>query len=142
MLKHLSFIALITLAACDKTVESEPLVDFPVPALRNTMFEIDALNRVIEPIFTDPAQATAVASAARSMQRLSSDIAWSQYQSDPAFFGKPAQFNGYLMWLREGVAQLAEAAEQEIPDMEAMRAGFIRTQQSCIACHKRFQPNI
>jgi cytochrome c556 len=104
------------------------------------MFEIDALNRTIEPILRAPAQTPVVASAARSLQRWAADEAWEAYYDEPAFLGDRPLFEAYLGWLRTGAEELASAAESG--DIAGMRAGFVRTQQSCVACHKRFQPNI
>lgn len=141
MFKHLlPLIALVPLAACDDAPAVEPLVDFQPPALRNAMFELDALNWTVEPILRDPSQTQAVASAARSMQRWATDEAWTAYYDEPGFLGDRAQFDQYLGWLRAGVTQLADAADKG--DIDGMRAGFIRMQQSCTACHKRFNPNI
>jgi len=141
MLKHLlPLLALVPLAACEDAPAHEPLVDFPPPALRNAMFELDALNWSIEPILRDPSQTAAVASAARSMQRWATDDAWTAYYDEPGFLGDRSLFDKYLGWLRSGTAQLATAADAG--DIEGMRTGFIQMQQSCTACHKRFNPNI
>ena len=110
------------------------------PALRHVMFEVDELNRAIEPILRAPGQTPVVASAASSMLRWAQDEAWTVYLSEPDFIGNEALFNAYLGWLRAGAQQLATAAEAA--DVDGMRAGFVRAQQSCVACHKRFQPNI
>ncbi|MDF1797708.1 MAG: cytochrome c [Planctomycetota bacterium] len=130
-------------AACDQAPGEDAFGTLELgtpPALRHVMFEVDALNRTIEPILRAPNQTPVVASAARSMQSWAMDPAWQAYYDEPAFLGDRALFEAYLGWLRAGVEQLATSAEAS--DVDGMRAGFIRTQQSCVACHKRFQPNI
>lgn len=148
MLKHrlLALIVGLSLAACDATPDVLPLSDTQPPALRNVMFELDALNRSVEPVLRAPGAAPAVASAARSMQRWANDAAWEAYFDEPEFLGDRGLFSNYLGWLRGGLEQLAQGAEATTAtgsgDQVTMRAGFIRAQQSCVACHKRFQPNI
>lgn len=142
MTKHalLVLALLLPLGGCDEDPQLEPLADFPQPALRPVMFEIDALNWGIEPILRDASQAAAVASAARSMQNWARDEAWTLYYDDPRFLGDRQKYDTYWSWLQAGLEQLASSAEAS--DLDGMRAGFIRTQQSCTACHKRFNPNI
>ena len=128
------------MVSCDQSPDIPPIADFEVPPLRNTMFEIDALNRAIEPILRDETQTQTVASTALSMQRWVNDGSWGLYMAAPEFFGDPEQFSEYLSWLQAGTNQLVEAAEAG--DLTGIRNGFIRAQQSCTACHKRFQHNI
>lgn len=141
MFKHLLlFFALSPLIACEQTPAYEPLADFTPPALRNVMFEIDTLNRLIEPILLDPAQTQTITSSVRSMQRWANDEAWQAYFNEPGFLGDQSLFNLYLSWLRAGLEHVARSAEKS--DISEVRAGFILVQQSCIACHKRFNPNL
>ncbi len=135
-------ILVLTLAACTQSAaETIPPLEFgQAPALRHVMFEVDELNRSIEPILRVPEQTPVVASAARSMLRFADDEAWTAYKDEPGFLGDAPLFDAYRGWLLAGAQQLAEAAEAG--DVDGMRAGFVRAQQSCIACHKRFQPNI
>jgi hypothetical protein len=141
MLKHLLLpLLVLPLAACSDAPAVESLADFQPPALRNTMFELDALNWSIEPILRDSGQTATVASSARSMQRWANDPSWTAYYDEPGFLGDRTNFDLFLGWLRAGLEQLASSAE--VGNIDGMRAGFIRAQQSCIACHKRFNPNI
>lgn len=140
-----ALLLLLAVSSCDETPDVLPLADSPPPALRNVMFELDALNWTVEPVLRDRSQAQPIASAARSMQRWATDPAWEAYFDEPSFLGDRGLFSTYLGWLRTGLEQLASAAETTTEtgqgDLEGMRAGFIRVQQSCVACHKRFQPN-
>jgi cytochrome c556 len=140
MLNQLPLLALLGLAACQDEPDFPPLADFPVPPLRHVMFEVDALHRAIEPIQRDETQTAAIASMARSMQKWIADPSWSEYQQSEHFFGDPSQFNEYLGTLIQGTNELSTAAEAG--DLMGIRKGFTLTNQSCIACHKRFQPNI
>ena len=81
----------------------------------------------------------AVASWARSIESLSKDPAWEEFMSRDSFLGNRPKFEGYRGWLLAGASTLAAGAEAG--DVDKMREGFIRLQQSCIACHKRYQPN-
>lgn len=134
----------VGLGACDKSAavaeDLPPLAFDDPPALRHVMFEVDELNRTIEPLLRAPDQTPVVASAARSMLRWAADPAWTAYHDEPEFLGDAPLFEAYRGWLLAGSQQLAEAAEAG--DVDGMRAGFVRAQQSCVACHKRFQPNI
>jgi len=139
MLKHLLLLAACGAPlACGGEPEHPALTDFDVPTLRPVMFEVDELSRQIEPLQRDETRMDTVASMARSWQRWIGDPAWQEYMQDPAFFGDPVRYGEYLGWLAQGAAQVADSAERG--DLEGVRAGFTLTQQSCIACHKRFQP--
>ena len=80
------------------------------PALRHVMFEVDELNRTIEPLLRAPDQTPVVASAARSMLRWAADPAWTAYHDEPEFLGDAPLFEAYRGWLLAGSQQLAEAA--------------------------------
>lgn len=142
MLKHpLLFMALALAPGCgDEGPELPPLADFEVPPLRHVMFEVDELSRTIEPILRNETQTAQIGSMGRSLQRWIGDPAWGSYLTGPEFFGDPALFSEYLGWLAEGAEELSAAGEAG--DLVGIRAGFTRMQQSCVACHKRFQPNI
>jgi len=142
LLPLLALALLATLGSCGSSAAEEipPLTFGEPPALRHVMFEIDELNRTIEPILRVPERTPVVASTARSMVRWAEDPAWAAYFDEPEFLGDRPLFEAYRGWLLAGALQLAAAAESG--DIDGMRAGFVRAQQSCVACHKRFQPNI
>ena len=130
----------MALAGCEeKPTEVEPLLDGNPAPLRAVMMQIDQVNWKIEPVVRLESQFEAVASWARSIESLSADPSWEEYMSRESFLGNRPKFEGYRGWLVAGAANLAAGAEAG--DVDKMREGFIRLQQSCIACHKRYQPN-
>ena len=128
------------LAGCEAQPEEvEFLTDGDPAPLRAVMMQIDQVNWKIEPVVRLESEFGAVASWARSIESLSKDPAWEEFMSRDSFLGNRPKFEGYRGWLLAGASTLAAGAEAG--DVDKMREGFIRLQQSCIACHKRYQPN-
>ena len=130
----------VALVACGKEPEVEPLEDGIPSPMRVVMLEIDQMHWKIEPVVRLPEQFQAVGSWASSIQKLSMDPAWMEYTSSDSFLGDQPLFESHRANLIAGSTELAKGAAAN--DVDQMRAGFIRMEQSCIACHKRYQPNI
>lgn len=134
------FVAAAAFTACGKKLEVEPLEDVAPAPLRAVMLDIDQLNWKIEPVVRLPEQFQTVGSWASSIQKLASDPAWATYMESDSFLGDRPLFESHRANLLAGSTILMNGAAEG--DVDDMRVGFVLMQQSCIACHKRYQPNI
>jgi cytochrome c556 len=139
-LKAALLLGAVALSGCGPSAEVPPLEEGTPAALRAVMLEIDKLNWNIEPVVRLPQQFQAVDSWAQSIQTLASHEAWDEYTASDAFLGDKPKFDGYRGWLLAGAIDLSNGAKAN--DVDIMRRGFVRMQQSCTACHKRYQPNM
>lgn len=130
----------MALVGCGNEKEVEPLEDGHPAALRAVMLDIDQLNWKIEPVQRLPEQFQAIESWAKSIQKLASDPAWAEYTALDSFLGDQPLFERHRAKLLGGSTGMMNGAAAN--DVDQIREGFVLMQQSCIACHKRYQPNI
>jgi cytochrome c556 len=111
----------------------------PPRPLRAAMYDIDRAFRSLQATFSSAALAHSIAEDGGELARLAEHEAFVGWTARPEFQADRALFEDYRADLRDGARSVEAGAAAA--DMEQVRDGFIRVKQSCVACHKRFQPS-
>jgi len=138
-------VAAVVTAGCER-----PAFDFPptprtveVPdegeTLLQAMYQIERASADVELNLQNPAGLADVRQAAREILTWIEAPVFSGYAQHPDFEAPTPRFEELRAELRQSVTEVLEGAEAE--DLEQVRDGYIGMHRSCIACHKRFDPN-
>jgi len=125
-----------TLAGC----EAEPgAAAEPEFALRAAMFQVENYKRLIEPQLRNPDRMPEVERQLADMLPWIDDPAFDRWIDRPIFQGDPERFLGWRYDMKQAAVAAREAASAA--NLDGLRDAFIRMNTTCIACHKRYQPN-
>lgn len=137
-LTRCSFGALLLFGALACREEEEKPVYEPSLELRGLMYDIGDEHRDVELQLRVPDSYPDVADGLRALAQMAEHPALIGWAEDPQFGRDRERFERFRLQMRDGALAAAEGAEAG--DVEALTAGFVQLDMTCIACHKRYSP--
>lgn len=144
-LHRILLIAWVTLGATacgdspDKPLLETKSVQYAGSDLLPHMYDLESAFRAIEPNLRLPAAYGEVAEHARRILEIADEPAFLTYTERPLFKHDAELFEKMRLEYKRAAERALRGAESG--NIEELRSGFIGLDMSCIACHKRFNPN-